>query len=781
MIATTFRYILRYLSLYLWGCNCKVALTLCALLSLAVQDAAVAQTNCPPGLVHHFGLDEKVAGAYTDYVSGASATCTACPAPTVSRYGGGQRFSGSNNGIQFSEVGNFQWGPHDSFTLEVWVQVNRKSANQVIVGRKSSDGLSAWWLGVNPEGYAVFDMQDNYGEPHTMTDYLKAVNLFDGKWHHLVVVREGAPQITKLYVDGFRVDDRRTEVRQYRGSMESSSPVTIGYIDIDSKYFLDGTIDELLVYNTNLSEQQARDRYNLGAGSYCGPEDVRPEIISTPITYGTVGQQYRYDVNAVGKPAPRYILLVSPPGMTIDAGTGLISWVPSAAGSFGVEVKATNSLGESTPQRFQIEVRPATEEPNGMLHHWMLNENGGPNYRDVYTPIDAVAKERSRPAAVKGAVEGGQRFNGRDTGLDVIGSPNFDWKAKETFTIELWLRTDTKDGSSEAQNQVLLGRHATDSPSQWWLGLDKDRRAAFYLPDIEFKGILVGSSGPKLNDGGWHQLVAVRDGGSGALRLYVDGEQVAAGNFAHSFGFSSRSPVTMGYFNASMLNSYHFEGDLDEVKLFGRALSSEEIRERFVDVYNNLTEIVGFKGRYVEGETFNQKTVVLDWRTLYELETNYFDVERSEDGENFTAIGQVKASGTTTTAIDYTFTDDAPLKEQGYYRLRLVRLDGTSSYSNVILVQDRSPSASSFRIYPNPAAVGDEVTLEVANLKENEEVTFMITDGAGRQVMSQQVQTDAFGELRLTLPVGGNLKPGIYNLTVAGSNKTLNRKLVIAR
>src|SRR5690606_29116330 len=113
---------------------------------------------------------------------------------------------------------------------------NRKSSNQVIIGRKSSDGLSAWWLGVNPEGYAVFDMQDNYGEPHTLTDYLKAVNLFDGKWHHIAVVREGGPQITKLYVDGFRVDDRRTEIKEYRGSMESSSPVTIGYIDIDSKY-----------------------------------------------------------------------------------------------------------------------------------------------------------------------------------------------------------------------------------------------------------------------------------------------------------------------------------------------------------------------------------------------------------------------------------------------------------------------------------------------------------------------------------------------------------------
>lgn len=760
-----------------------VLATLCVM--LAAQSTVQAQTtsglSCLPGLAHYFGFDEKKSGNYLDYVSGSSATCTGCPSPAASLFAGGQRFNGSSTGLIFSEIQNFQWGPHSSFTIEVWVQVNGRSANQVIVGRKAGDGLMAWWLGVNQEGYAVFDMQDNFGEPHNMTDYLKVVNLFDGKWHHVAVVRDGINEITKLYVDGFRVDDRRSEKKIYRANIETTSPVTIGYFDVGTKYYFDGVIDELQVYNRNLSEQEMRTRYNKGAGSYCGPEVIRPEIVSAPITYGTVNQLYKYDVNATGKPAPRYTLVSGPQGMTIDAGTGVINWVPQASGKFAVEVKASNSQGESAPQLFQVEVRAATEEGIGILHHWMLNETSGARYKDVYTPIDAVAGAKNRPASVKGAVGGGQRFNGRDTGLEVIGSPNFDWKAKETFTIELWLRTDTRDGSSEAQNQVLLGRHAKDSPSQWWLGLDKDRRAAFYLPDIEFKGDYVGSAGPKLNDGNWHQLVAVRDGGSGAVRLYVDGEEIAAGNFVNEHEFSSRSPVSIGYFNASMLNSYHYEGDMDEVKLFGRALSPEEIKERFTEVYNGLTEFLSFEGRYAYGESFNQKVVILDWRTLYELEADFFEIEQSADGSNFTAIGQVKASGTTTAAIDYTFTDEKPLKEQGYYRLRLVRLNGTFSYSDTILLQDRSPVASSFRVYPNPAAVGDDVTIEVANLPESTEVTFMITDVSGRQVLRQQVRTDEFGELYLTVPVGASLTPGIYNLTVASSSKTLNRKLVVAR
>ncbi|WP_299707727.1 LamG-like jellyroll fold domain-containing protein [uncultured Pontibacter sp.] len=782
MRAYTVRYIIQHLHSYLWDCKRKVVLAtvLGVLFSLAAQTVALAQSSCPPGLVHYFTLDEKEAGSYIDDVTGIRATCTDCPVPADSRFAGGQRFNGSNTGLLISDIENFEWNQNSNFTMEVWVQVNNKSENQVIIGRRSTNGPAAWWLGVSPEGFAVFDMKDNAGVSHTVTDYQKLVNLFDGQWHHLAVVRVGGPQVTKLYVDGFRVDDLRIDVKKYGGSFESQSPVTVGYLDLGSMFRFDGVTDEFSVYNRDLPESEMRARYNKGAGDYCGSRQFAPEIVSTPITFATVGQQYTYEAKATGNPAPSYTLLSNLPGMRVDFRLGEVSWVPTQEGTFTVELKASNSVGDSEPQRFEINVRPATEEPIGILHHWTLNEGSGNRFADVYTPIDAVPEIKKRPAAVKGAVGMAQRFNGSDTGLDVIGSPNFDWKANESFTIELWLRTETKEGASEAQNQVLVGRHAKDSPSQWWLGLNKDRKAAFYLPDIGFEGGFVGSAGPKLNDGVWHQLVAVRDGGSGATRLYVDGEQIAAGSFSHNNGFASRSPVTIGYFNSSVLVSYQYEGDMDEVKFFGRALTPEEIKERFIDVYTELTEFLSFEGRYADGETFNQKAVILDWRTFYELNTDFFEVERSEDGENFTAIGQVKASGTTTAAIDYTFRDEMPLKEQGYYRLRLVRVDGTFTYSNTILLQDRSPIASSFRIYPNPAAVGEEVTIEIANLKESEEVTFMITDASGRQVHGQQVRTDAFGELNLTLPVGAALSPGIYNLTVAGSNKTLNRKLVVA-
>src|SRR5690606_35621930 len=148
--------------------------------------------------------------------------------------------------------------------------------------------------------------------------------------------------------------DLRIDLKKYEGSFESVSPVTIGYLDLGSMYRFNGVIDEFRVYNRNLSEMEMRALYNGGAGSYCGPHSFAPEIVSTPITFATVGQQYTYDAKATGYPNPSYALVSNPPGMRVDFRLGEVSWVPTAVGTFTVELKASNTAGESAPQRFQI-------------------------------------------------------------------------------------------------------------------------------------------------------------------------------------------------------------------------------------------------------------------------------------------------------------------------------------------------------------------------------------------------------------------------------------------
>jgi hypothetical protein len=106
-------------------------------------------------------------------------------------------------------------------------------------------------------------------------------------------------------------------------------------------------------------------------------------------------------------------------------------------------------------------------------------------------------------------------------------------------------------------------------------------------------------------------------------------------------------------------------------------------------------------------------TVHLTWTTSSEKNSAHFEVERSTNGEaGFTAIGQLPAAGTSTTARAYRLTDarlpDAP---QLYYRLRQVDTDGTVSYSPIRVVARPSAEPAQLQAYPNPAAQSVHVRL----------------------------------------------------------------------
>nr|WP_262898861.1 T9SS type A sorting domain-containing protein [Hymenobacter sp. ISL-91] len=84
-----------------------------------------------------------------------------------------------------------------------------------------------------------------------------------------------------------------------------------------------------------------------------------------------------------------------------------------------------------------------------------------------------------------------------------------------------------------------------------------------------------------------------------------------------------------------------------------------------------------------------------------ELNNAYFEVQRSANGQSFTAIGKVQGSGTTSNGATYSFSDTRPLTSLTYYRLRQVDLDGTSVFSSVVTVTNSTKPEATF--YPNPS------------------------------------------------------------------------------
>jgi hypothetical protein len=89
----------------------------------------------------------------------------------------------------------------------------------------------------------------------------------------------------------------------------------------------------------------------------------------------------------------------------------------------------------------------------------------------------------------------------------------------------------------------------------------------------------------------------------------------------------------------------------------------------------------------------------LDWTTTREVNVSEFVVERSSDGVQYQAIGNRPAQETNSGNNDYSFTDSLPAPTS-FYRLRMIDMDGSYSYSPIKEVNHAA--AISISCYPNP-------------------------------------------------------------------------------
>ncbi len=91
-----------------------------------------------------------------------------------------------------------------------------------------------------------------------------------------------------------------------------------------------------------------------------------PLFTSNPVLTAVQNAPYNYQAAASGVPAPTFSLTLNPPGMSIDATSGQITWTPSAAGNFDVTIISTNGVQPSATQTFTIIVT-ADQPPTAQI------------------------------------------------------------------------------------------------------------------------------------------------------------------------------------------------------------------------------------------------------------------------------------------------------------------------------------------------------------------------------------------------------------------------------
>jgi len=159
---------------------------------------------------------------------------------------------------------------------------------------------------------------------------------------------------------------------------------------------------------------------------------------------------------------------------------------------------------------------------------------------------------------VDGKSNRARSFNGRD---DYIEIPSI--TISDAITVAAWVYSDNfvQNGSVVAKNAIYV---------QWALFFEADGL-------LKWRGAGSGNgvvcAAPSNHN--WHHIVGRQKGTAGSL--YVDGVLCAAGNFP-AIG-NAPTPISIGRFNTLGFRS--FTGQIDEVRIYNRALSDSEISQLF--------------------------------------------------------------------------------------------------------------------------------------------------------------------------------------------------------
>lgn len=211
--------------------------------------------------------------------------------------------------------------------------------------------------------------------------------------------------------------------------------------------------------------------------------------------------------------------------------------------------------------------------------------------------------------------------------------------------------------------------------------------------------------------------------------------------------------------------TYVFNIDLSDTSTFGSSRFSVVIRQ---DPALSV-KLLSFTATKVT----NGAEMV--WKTQNEQNYTYFTIERSNnDGKTFVVLGgpAADASG------EYSFLDKAPPIGADKYRLKIVDLNGTITYSNIVtLIYTNSTNhdinSSDIVVYPNPTS--GKVNLTINKTTVTSGFTIQISNNLGVVVKSGNSsqpywQTDM-----------GDLMPGTYFIQVINKkdNSLVGRNTIV--
>ncbi|MBU4457072.1 MAG: hypothetical protein KKA65_06240, partial [Nanoarchaeota archaeon] len=234
-----------------------------------------------------------------------------------------------------------------------------------------------------------------------------------------------------------------------------------------------------------------------------------------------------------------------------------------------------------------------------LVGYWRFEEN----YNDSSTwDNQGTCSGTQCPNLTTGIRGKAYKFDGIDDIINISNSESLN--ISDEITIEAWVKMQGWN------NYPAIIAKGYSTPGEYSIHVRNDYSIFFELDENNGSRHNYNPTNIKLTLDSWNHVAATYNGS--IQRIFIDGQEVGVGK-AGSFNIREGSnPVWIG-----KLPGYgYFNGSIDEVQIYNRALSPEEVNASYnakIHCYDNKTEILTEKGwKYFKDVTLNDKVATLN-------------------------------------------------------------------------------------------------------------------------------------------------------------------------
>ena len=254
-----------------------------------------------------------------------------------------------------------------------------------------------------------------------------------------------------------------------------------------------------------------------------------------------------------------------PDGASLDPVTGQFAWTPTGAqiGSYDITITATDDQGKSTATSTTIDV--VGDLMDGLANYWNFDEETGLIVTDLSGQANGT-RANLGSTSTAGWVSG---IDGNALDFEGAGSfvslPSDKLSFTNNFTVTVWVNPHNAAGEG-----AFLSVRCGYQQSGFRFFIVNNSLSVQGQTTSGWKGTTFGDG--SIQTGGWYHLAVVYD--KSTVRAYING--VYQGS-AYWGGDLVMNP--MAHSQIGTQSGYFFDGVIDEMMIFNRTLSVQEVSQ----------------------------------------------------------------------------------------------------------------------------------------------------------------------------------------------------------